>query len=67
VAGDFWISRARGVGGVILMQFRPFADTNALAFYDGFERGVTDCSPRAARHRIARRNKSSDGRTKGFR
>jgi CubicO group peptidase (beta-lactamase class C family) len=36
----FWIDPARGVGGVILMQFLPFADTKALALYDTFERGV---------------------------
>lgn len=36
----FWIDPARGVAGVILMQFRPFADTKALAVYDTFERGV---------------------------
>jgi hypothetical protein len=36
----FWADRARGVAGVILMQFLPFADPKALAVYDGFERGV---------------------------
>ena len=36
----FWIDPARNVGGVILMQFLPFADTKALAAYDAFERGV---------------------------
>lgn len=36
----FWIDRTRGVAGVILMQFLPFADSNALRVYDGFERGV---------------------------
>jgi methyl acetate hydrolase len=36
----FWIDRTRGIGGVILMQFLPFADRKALALYDGFERGV---------------------------
>ncbi len=36
----FWIDPARGVAGVILMQFLPFADTKALAVYDAFERGV---------------------------
>jgi len=36
----FWVDRTRGVGGVILMQFLPFADTKALAVYDAFERGV---------------------------
>jgi methyl acetate hydrolase len=36
----FWVDPARGVAGVILMQFLPFADPKALAVYDGFERGV---------------------------
>jgi methyl acetate hydrolase len=36
----FWADRTRGVAGVILMQFLPFADPKALAVYDGFERGV---------------------------
>jgi methyl acetate hydrolase len=36
----FWIDRTRGVGGVVMMQFLPFADTKALAVYDTFERGV---------------------------
>jgi len=36
----FWVDQARGIGGVILMQFLPFADSKALAVYDGFERGV---------------------------
>jgi len=36
----FWIDPVRGVAGVILMQFLPFADTKALATYDTFERGV---------------------------
>lgn len=36
----FWIDRTRGVGGVVMMQFLPFADTKALAIYDTFERGV---------------------------
>src|SRR6266567_9077265 len=36
----FWIDPARGVAGVVLMQFLPFADTRALAIYDAFERGV---------------------------
>jgi CubicO group peptidase (beta-lactamase class C family) len=36
----FWIDRSRGIGGVIFMQFLPFADRKALALYDGFERGV---------------------------
>jgi methyl acetate hydrolase len=36
----FWIDPARGIAGVIMMQFLPFADTRALAIYDTFERGV---------------------------
>jgi len=36
----FWIDRARGVAGVIMTQFLPFADRKALAMYDTFERGV---------------------------
>src|SRR5207237_4540625 len=36
----FWIDRTRGISGVILMQFLPFADRKALALYDAFERGV---------------------------
>jgi CubicO group peptidase (beta-lactamase class C family) len=34
----FWIDPARGIAGVILMQFLPFADSQALAVYDAFER-----------------------------
>jgi methyl acetate hydrolase len=36
----FWIDPTRGIAGVILCQFLPFADRKALALYDGFERGV---------------------------
>ena len=36
----FWIDPARGIAGVILMQFLPFADSKALAVYDAFERAV---------------------------
>ncbi len=36
----FWVDPARGVAGVILMQFLPFGDAKALAVYDTFERGV---------------------------
>jgi hypothetical protein len=36
----FWVDRTRGIGGVILMQFLPFADEKALATYAAFERGV---------------------------
>ncbi len=36
----FWIDRTRGIGGVIMMQFLPFADPKALALYEAFERAV---------------------------
>ena len=36
----FWIDPARGIAGVILMQYLPFADSTALAVYDAFERAV---------------------------
>jgi methyl acetate hydrolase len=36
----YWIDPARGVTGVIMMQFLPFADKRALGVYDTFERGV---------------------------
>src|ERR1700716_3429062 len=36
----FWIDPTRGVGGVIMMQYLPFADARALAAYDAFERGA---------------------------
>ncbi len=36
----FWIDPARGIGGVIMMQYLPFADSKALAVYDIFERGA---------------------------
>jgi len=36
----FWIDPARGVAGVIMMQYLPFADAKALAVYDAFERGA---------------------------
>ncbi len=36
----FWIDPARGIAGVIMMQFLPFADAKALAVYDTFERGA---------------------------
>ena len=35
----FWLDPARGVAGVIMMQYLPFADARALAVYDTFERG----------------------------
>jgi methyl acetate hydrolase len=36
----FWIDPARGIAGVIMMQYLPFADARALAVYDAFERGT---------------------------
>jgi methyl acetate hydrolase len=36
----FWVDPTRGIAGVIMMQFLPFADSRALAVYDAFERGV---------------------------
>jgi methyl acetate hydrolase len=36
----YWLDPSRGITGVILMQFLPFADRKALAIYDAFERGV---------------------------
>ena len=36
----FWIDPARGIAGVIMMQYLPFADAKALATYDTFERGA---------------------------
>ena len=36
----YWIDRSRGIAGVVLMQFLPFADKNALALYDTFQRAV---------------------------
>jgi CubicO group peptidase (beta-lactamase class C family) len=36
----FWIDPKRGIAGVVLMQFLPFADKNALALYDTFQRAI---------------------------
>ena len=36
----YWIDPRRGVAGVIMMQFLPFADAKALSVYDTFERGT---------------------------
>jgi CubicO group peptidase (beta-lactamase class C family) len=36
----YWLDPTRGVTGVILTQFLPFADHKALVLYDTFERGV---------------------------
>ena len=37
---SFWIDQKRGVAGVILMQYLPFADAKALAVHDAFERAT---------------------------
>jgi CubicO group peptidase (beta-lactamase class C family) len=37
---EFWIDPARGVGGVILMQYLPFYDAAAIETLQGFERRV---------------------------
>src|SRR3954467_7025673 len=36
----FWIDPTRGIAGLIMMQYLPFADAKALAVYDAFERGA---------------------------
>lgn len=36
----FWIDPRNGVAGVILMQLLPFADPQALALFDGFEKAI---------------------------
>jgi methyl acetate hydrolase len=36
----FWIDPSRGIAGVILMQYLPFADAKALAVTDAFERAA---------------------------
>src|SRR3984885_11409431 len=36
----FWVDPTRGIAGVIMMQYLPFADAKALATYDTFERGA---------------------------
>jgi methyl acetate hydrolase len=37
---EFWIDPARGIGGVLLMQYLPFYDGDAIATLQGFERRV---------------------------
>jgi len=37
---EFWIDPARGVGGVLLMQYLPFYDAAAITTLQGFERRV---------------------------
>jgi methyl acetate hydrolase len=36
----FWIDPSRGIAGVIMMQYLPFADAKALAVYDAFEKAT---------------------------
>ena len=36
----FWVDQSRGIAGVILMQYLPFADPAALAVHDAFERAA---------------------------
>lgn len=36
----FWIDPTRGIAGVIMMQYLPFADAKALTVYDTFERAA---------------------------
>ena len=36
----YWVDPSRGIAGVILMQYLPFADAKALAVYDAFERAA---------------------------
>jgi len=36
----FWVDPTKGIAGVILMQYLPFADAKALAVYDAFERAT---------------------------
>jgi CubicO group peptidase (beta-lactamase class C family) len=37
---EFWIDPARGIGGVLLMQYLPFYDVAAIETLQGFERRV---------------------------
>jgi len=37
---EFWIDPARGIGGILLMQYLPFYDDAAIATLQGFERRV---------------------------
>lgn len=36
----FWVDQTRGIGGVLMMQYLPFADSRALTLYDAFERAA---------------------------
>lgn len=37
---EFWIDPATGIGGVLLMQYLPFYDAEAIEVLNGFERRV---------------------------
>jgi len=46
----YWIDPSRGIAGVIMMQYLPFADAKALAVYDAFERAVYQTVQSAGQH-----------------
>jgi methyl acetate hydrolase len=46
----YWIDPSRGIAGVIMMQYLPFADAKALAVYDAFERAVYQTFESAGQH-----------------
>jgi len=46
----YWIDPSRGIAGVIMMQYLPFADAKALAVYDSFERAVYKSFEQAPSH-----------------
>ena len=37
---EFWIDPAKGIGGILLMQYLPFYDETAIDVLEGFERRV---------------------------
>ena len=37
---EFWIDPERGIGAVLLMQYLPFYDDEAIEVLQGFERRV---------------------------
>src|SRR6266850_911883 len=48
----FWVDPSRGIAGVIMMQYLPFADPRALALHEAFERAayrLAATQPTAAR------------------
>ncbi len=38
----YWLDQTTGIGGVLLTQIFPFADTGAMPTYYGFEKAVYD-------------------------